>query len=58
MAIAQAAVLQAIKGSSKTVITRFGKFDSMVDATKFEGVRVQTLPEWVKNSIRLDYEFL
>jgi hypothetical protein len=40
-----------------TVITPFGKFDSMVDAAKFEGVRVQTLREWVKNSNRSDYEF-
>jgi hypothetical protein len=29
----------------------------MVDAAKFEGVRVQTLREWVKNSNRSDYEF-
>jgi hypothetical protein len=51
-------VLQAIKGSSKTLIIPFGKFDSMVDAAKFERVRVQTLPEWVKNSNRSDCQFL
>ena len=45
------------RSASKAVITPFGKFDSMVDAAKFEGVRVQTLREWVKNSNRSDYEF-
>lgn len=45
------------RSASKAVITPFGKFDSMVDAAKFEGVRAQTLREWVKNSNRSDYEF-
>jgi transposase-like protein len=44
------------KSSAIAVVTPHGTFESMVQAAIFEGVRVQTLREWVKNPNRHEYK--